>query len=91
MIQDELIKIEEAVEKMKSAGLINSPVLIYFKTPDGDIMQQLLKSEIVFSDYSYNKKEYEFAITEMKKLGINTESQTFEQCVNSLIYITKAD
>jgi hypothetical protein len=91
MITDELNRIEQSIERMKSIGLINSPVVIYFKTPDGETMQQLIKSEIIFSDYSYNKNEYDFAIKEMESLGINTESQTFEQCVNSLIYMLKAE
>jgi hypothetical protein len=39
--------------------------------------------------YSISEKDYQ--IKEMKNLGINTECQTFEQCVNSLIYIIKND
>ena len=40
---------------------------------------------------SYSLLEKEYQIKEMEKLGINTRCQTFEQCVNSLIYIIKND
>lgn len=37
------------------------------------------------SFYFYNTKEKYNQIEQMKKLGIDTKNQTFEQCVNALI------
>jgi hypothetical protein len=36
---------------------------------------------------SYNRSEYDYQIQKMKKLGINVNEQTFEQCVNTLLYL----
>ena len=37
----------------------------------------------------YLKCEYDLQIEKMKQLGINTEAQLFEQCVNTLIYMVE--
>ena len=34
----------------------------------------------------YIKSEYDLQIQQMQKLGINTDSQLFEQCVNAALY-----
>ncbi len=35
----------------------------------------------------YTRSEYDHQIKKMKKLGINTDSQFFEQCVNTLFFM----
>jgi hypothetical protein len=46
-----------------------------------------MKNDKFTTSYSVLEKKYQ--IEEMEKLGINTKCQTFEQCVNTLIYIIK--
>ena len=37
----------------------------------------------------YIDSEYEQQLDRMKKLGINTDAQLFEQCVNTLLYMVE--
>jgi hypothetical protein len=36
---------------------------------------------------SYSRGEYDQQIERMKKLGINVDAQTFEQCVNTALWM----
>jgi hypothetical protein len=35
----------------------------------------------------YSRSEYNHQIEKLEKLGINVNAQTFEQCVNTLLYL----
>jgi hypothetical protein len=35
----------------------------------------------------YERSEYNHQIEKLEKLGINVNAQTFEQCVNTLLYL----
>ncbi len=35
----------------------------------------------------YTRSEYNHQIERMEKLGINVDAQTFEQCINTLLYL----